>query len=52
MAVSMIGFAMFKAFWPFAKITMPDFRAGSAMTNALKTPLSSQCQSKMPFGSR
>jgi len=39
-AVSMIGFATFSASWPFANITTPDFLAGSAITKALKTPLS------------
>jgi hypothetical protein len=51
-AVSMIGFATFSASWPFANITTPDFLAGSAITKALKTPLSPQCQSMTPLFSR
>ena len=49
-AASMIGFAMSSVFWPFAKITTPDFPMGSAMTKALNTPLSPQCHRAMlPF---
>jgi hypothetical protein len=51
-AVSMIGFATFSASSPFANITTPDFLAGSAITKALKTPLSPQCQSMTPLCSR
>lgn len=51
-AESMIGFATFSASWPFANITTPDFLAGSAITKALKTPLSPQCQSMTLLCSR
>jgi hypothetical protein len=51
-AVSMIGFATFSASSPFANITTPAFLAGSAITKALKTPLSPQCQIRTPFCSR
>jgi hypothetical protein len=48
----MIGFAMFSASSPFANITTPDFLAGSAITKALKTPLSPQCQRMTLFQER
>ena len=51
-AVSMIGFATFSASSPFANITTPNFLAGSAITKALKSPLSPQCQSMTLLCSR